>query len=113
MAKTKAGTPKPIANITAPALVDETQPTDSARDAATETATSSAVAREGAGGSLADEIAGTVAGSLRAVQVVLPNRLPTYLGVAALLVVGVVEPPVALAGGLVYEALRRWTPSRR
>lgn len=41
---------------------------------------------------------------------VLPDRLPVYLGVAALLVLGVLDPPLALAGGLAYEALRRLNP---
>ena len=61
---------------------------------------------------LADQVGDVVAGTARVVQTVLPNRLPVFLGVGALLLLGVVDPPIALAGGLTYEALRRWTPRR-
>ncbi len=41
---------------------------------------------------------------------VLPaRRLPLYLGAAALLAVGVVDPPAAIGAALGYEVLRRWT----
>lgn len=77
--------------------------------------TGSAPARPGDRGmtnpALADQLVGGVVGAAQVVHRVLPNRLPTYLAAGALLVVGVIDPPVALAGGLAYEALRRWTPT--
>ena len=39
--------------------------------------------------------------------------LPAYLGGAALLVLGVVDPPLVLGGVLAYEAIRRWGPAPR
>lgn len=73
-------------------------------------ATSSAVSQGGpahgvvaATSSVAAEVAGVVRG-------VLPARGSAYLAGAALLVFGVVDPPGALGGALVYEALRRWSP---
>jgi hypothetical protein len=51
------------------------------------------------------------AASLRSVQMVLPTaRTPVILLGAGLLVAGVVELPVVVGAGLVYEALRRWQP---
>ncbi len=61
---------------------------------------------------LADQLGDTVAGTVRVVHTVLPGRLPAYLGAGALLALGVIDPPIALAGGLVYEALRRWSPQQ-
>lgn len=59
---------------------------------------------------IAPLLAGGSVGVAQALRLVLPTRrVPLYLGVAALLVVGVVDAPVAVAGGLVYEALRRWS----
>lgn len=60
---------------------------------------------------LPDQLVDGLADAAGVVRRVLPNRLPAYLVGGALLVVGVIEPPVALAGGLAYEALRRWRPS--
>lgn len=59
-----------------------------------------------------DRISSTVDGAARLTRAVLPSRLPVYLGVSALLVVGAVDAPAAVAGGLAYEALRRWAPLR-
>jgi hypothetical protein len=58
------------------------------------------------------EWAGEVgAASLRSVQMVLPTaRTPVILLGAGLLVAGVVELPVVVGAGLVYEALRQWQP---
>ncbi|GAA4915785.1 hypothetical protein EV188_104407 [Actinomycetospora succinea] len=55
------------------------------------------------------EVASDAAGVVRRV---LPHRTPVYLGGAALLVLGVVDLPVAAGGALVYEAIRRWHPAR-
>lgn len=49
----------------------------------------------------------SVAGMVR--DVLPTRRLPLVLGVGALLVVGVIDPPAALGAGLAYEALRRWS----
>ena len=65
------------------------------------------------GPGFADQLADGVARTAGLVHRVLPDRVPTYLGGGALLLVGLIEPPIALAGGLAYEALRRWTPSPR
>jgi hypothetical protein len=49
--------------------------------------------------------------SLRSVQMVLPTaRTPVVLLGAGLLIAGVVELPVVVGAGLVYEALRHWQP---
>lgn len=61
----------------------------------------------GVTGSVVDAAADTA----HVVQRVLPHRTPVYLGGAALLVLGLVDLPVAAGGALVYEALRRWHPS--
>lgn len=55
----------------------------------------------------AGEVAAT---SIRTTKRLLPGRAPAYLGAGALLVAGIIEPPALLAGGLAYEALRRWNP---
>ena len=58
-----------------------------------------------------DAVSGTLASSVQVVRDVLPSsRLPVYLAATALLVTGLVDPPVALGAGLAYEALRRWEP---
>ena len=49
----------------------------------------------------------------RFVNAVVPQRLPAYLGGAALLVLGLVDPPLVLGGVLAYEAIRRWGPAPR
>ncbi|HEY2223191.1 hypothetical protein [Actinomycetospora sp.] len=59
---------------------------------------------------LADRVGDAVVGTVRVVHTMLPSRFPAYLGGAALLVVGVIDTPALLAGGLAYEALRRWNP---
>lgn len=51
--------------------------------------------------------------SIRVTKRLLPGRVPAYLGAGALLVAGIIEPPALLAGGLAYEALRRWNPPTR
>jgi hypothetical protein len=59
----------------------------------------------------ADAVGGVAASSVQVVRGVLPSsRLPVYLAGTALLVAGLVDPPVALGVGLAYEALRRWEP---
>jgi hypothetical protein len=51
---------------------------------------------------------------LRLLHEYLPaRRLPVYLGVVALLVVGVLELPVVVGVAVGYEALRVWTPPAR
>jgi hypothetical protein len=58
-----------------------------------------------------DAVGGAVASSVQVVRDVLPpSRLPVYLAATALLVAGLIDPPVALGAGLAYEALRRWEP---
>src|SRR5690242_21328099 len=60
---------------------------------------------------VADAAVSAASDVVQVIRGVLPNRAPAYLGGAALLVFGVVDPPAALGGALVYEALRRWSPS--
>lgn len=55
------------------------------------------------------EISGFAYGALKTIHSVMPPRLAFYLGVGALVVIEVVEPPVIAAVALGYEALRRWT----
>jgi len=55
----------------------------------------------------AGEVAAT---SVRVTKRLLPGRVPAYLGAGALLVAGIVDLPALVAGGLAYEALRRWNP---
>jgi hypothetical protein len=62
--------------------------------------------------SLADDAVSAVSDVARVVRTVLPNRLPAYLGGAALLVLGVVDLPAVAGGALAYEAMRRWRPAR-
>jgi hypothetical protein len=61
--------------------------------------------------SIADGAVSAVSDVARVVRTVLPNRLPAYLGGAALLVLGVVDLPAAAGGALAYEAIRRWRPT--
>jgi hypothetical protein len=59
----------------------------------------------------ADTVEGALTSSVRVVRDVLPaSRLPVYLAGTALLVTGLIDPPIALGAGLAYEALRRWEP---
>jgi hypothetical protein len=60
-----------------------------------------------------DTAASTASDVARFVHSVVPQRLPAYLGGAALLVFGLVDPPVVLGGVLAYEAIRRWNPAPR
>ena len=53
----------------------------------------------------------TVAVTVRTVRDLLPSRLPVFLGTTALLVTGLIDPPVALGLGLAFEAFRRWEPA--
>lgn len=53
----------------------------------------------------------TVAVTVRTVRDLLPSRLPVFLATTALLVVGVIDAPVALGAGLAFEAFRRWEPA--
>jgi hypothetical protein len=48
---------------------------------------------------------------VQVVRDVLPSsRLSVYLAGTALVVAGLIDPPLALGAGLAYEALRRWEP---
>lgn len=60
-----------------------------------------------------DSVVEVASDAAQVVRRVLPERTPVYLGGAALLVLGVVDLPVAAGGVLVYEAVRRWRPARR
>lgn len=60
-----------------------------------------------------DSAVSTASDVARFVHSVVPQRLPAYLGGAALLVLGFVDPPVVLGGVLAYEAIRRWNPAPR
>lgn len=62
---------------------------------------------------LVDSAVDTVSDVARFVNSVVPQRLPAYLGGAALLVLGLVDPPLVLGGVLAYEAIRRWGPAPR
>jgi hypothetical protein len=71
--------------------------------------TSTAAGPWGAG--VGEQIEHAINGSLRTVRGVLPSkRLPVALAGAALLVTGLLDPPVVLGLGLAYEALRHWEP---
>lgn len=66
------------------------------------------------GGGFAGDVADALLLPVRVADRVLPDReLPVYLAAGALAAVGVLEWPVALAGGLGYAALRRWQRGRR
>jgi hypothetical protein len=70
-----------------------------------------APAAGGTGAGWADAVAGTVSSSVQVVRDVLPSsRLSVYLAGTALVVAGLIDPPLALGAGLAYEALRRWEP---
>ncbi|WP_433028868.1 hypothetical protein [Actinomycetospora sp. CA-053990] len=60
-----------------------------------------------------DTAVATASEVARFVNAVVPQRLPAYLGGAALLVLGVIDPPLVLGGVLAYEAIRRWGPAPR
>ena len=60
-----------------------------------------------------DTAVATASEVARFVNAVVPQRLPAYLGGAALLVLGLVDPPLVLGGVLAYEAIRRWGPAPR
>ena len=60
-----------------------------------------------------DAAVATASEVARFVNAVVPQRLPAYLGGAALLVLGLVDPPLVLGGVLAYEAIRRWGPAPR
>jgi len=61
-------------------------------------------------GGIADTVGSVASDVARTVNRVLPNRAPAYLGVAALVVLGVIDLPAAAGGALAYEAVRRWGP---
>jgi hypothetical protein len=70
-----------------------------------------APAAGGTGAGWSDAVGGAVASSVQVVRDVLPSsRLPVYLAGTALVVAGLIDPPLALGAGLAYEALRRWEP---
>ena len=58
-----------------------------------------------------DTAVATASEVARFVNAVVPQRLPAYLGGAALLVLGLIDPPLVLGGVLAYEAIRRWGPA--
>ena len=119
----KARPPKATISVEAPALGAHHERPPSSIDTPPlpgqfkEPAGSTVAGRSATGdGSVVGGIENALTGTARSVGSLLPNRLPVILGFAALLAVGVLEPPVALAGGLAYEALRRWQldgPRRR
>lgn len=83
--------------------------------AAPEVAPRNRPASNGSGGpqpeGWADTVEGALTSSVRVVRDVLPeSRVPVYLAGTALLVTGLIDPPIALGAGLAYEALRRWEP---
>ncbi|WP_328307856.1 hypothetical protein [Actinomycetospora sp. NBC_00405] len=63
-----------------------------------------------AAGDVVAQLGDVATASIRVTKRLLPGRTPAYLGAGALLVAGIIEPPALLAGGLAYEALRRWNP---
>jgi hypothetical protein len=60
------------------------------------------------GPGLVEQVGRVTADTARMVHAVLPSRAPAYLGAGALVLAGLIDLPAALAGGLAYEALRRW-----
>lgn len=59
------------------------------------------------------EISGFAYETIKTINSVIPSRLAFYLGIGALIVIEVVEPPVVAAVALGYEALRAWRPEPR
>ncbi|WP_190814200.1 hypothetical protein [Saccharopolyspora pogona] len=78
------------------------------------TAAKRSAIEEGAGHGrpeLADQIAAAVLLPVDVARRVLPeNGLPVYLGIGALVLVDLIEWPVAVAAGLGYYVLKRWRP---
>ena len=61
-----------------------------------------------------EPVGDTLVESVQVVRGLLPtSRLPLILASTALVVTGLIDPPVALGAGLAFEALRRWEPSGR
>jgi len=60
--------------------------------------------------SITEQFTGLVSGTAHVARTILPNRLPFYLGVGALIVIEVLEPPVLAAVALGYEAVKAWRP---
>ena len=68
-------------------------------------------AAEGPG--LADQIAGAVLLPVEVARRVLPEHgAPVYLGIGALVIVDLIDWPVAVASGLGYFLLKRWRTPR-
>lgn len=90
-------------------------PGDTARRAGSALATTApAAARsDDTGTGVVAQVADVATASVRATRRLLPGRVPAVLGAGALLVAGVIDFPALLAGGLAYEALRRWEPAAR
>ena len=103
-----------------PTVRSDDPPPSAASPAPTNRTTGSAVATgvrdvsPGPGKAVDDVVAqvgDVAAASLRVTKRLLPGRAPAYLGAGALLVAGIVDLPALIAGGLAYEALRRWNPA--
>ena len=67
-----------------------------------------------AGAGWLEPVGDILIGSVQVLRGLLPaSRVPVFLVSSALVVTGLVDPPVALGAGLAIEALRRWEPSAR
>jgi hypothetical protein len=61
-----------------------------------------------------EPVGANLTGSVQFLRGLLPSsRVPLFLASTALVVTGLVDPPVALGAGLALEALRRWEPAPR
>jgi hypothetical protein len=102
-----------VEDVVAEALTSPETPV--VESAATPTARTSATVdtRTPPPAGVVDTAASTASDVARFVHSVVPQRLPAYLGGAALLALGVVDPPLVLGGVLAYEAIRRWGPAPR
>lgn len=119
MAKNKSEKDKSTSTTVVP-TVERDDPPPSATSPASTGRANGATAKVAVGS--ASSTPGTVVGdvvaqvgevataSIQVTKRLLPGRAPAYLGAGALLVAGIIEPPALLAGGLAYEALRRWNP---
>lgn len=123
MAKTKGDKDK-SANGATTTVVPTVSPDDPPPSAASPTPTgrpagsattpptrNTSPARENTSGDLVAQVSEIATAPLRLTKRLLPGRTPAYLGAGALLVVGVIDLPALVAGGLAYEALRRWNPT--
>jgi hypothetical protein len=102
---------EPAADIAAPPSTAAT-PVGSAVEIAPRRDAALASNSGSAGSGWLEPVGDTLVGSVQVLRGLLPeSRLPLFLASTALVVTGLIDPPVALGAGLAFEALRRWEPS--